>query len=243
MIPLRDSIPNVHRPVMVWTIIAVNTIAFLFVLELNHFQLVKFFHLFGVVPARFTHPEWARWMGYPDGGYISLITHMFLHSGWLHFLGNMWTLWIFADNIEDVMGPFRFLVFYLLCGLCSLLIHFLFNMDSAVPVVGASGAIAGVMGAYFLLYPHAKVVTFIPIFFVPYIFELPALIFLGFWFLIQIISAISSNVFSSAGGGVAWWGHAGGFLAGMLLLSLFKNEKRCYYCYKQKESDHNFHLK
>ena len=232
MIPIRDSIPNVHKPVMVWTIIVINALLFLLTLHLNDYGLARLFHVFGVVPARFTHPGWALWAGYPEGGYYSFFTYMFLHSGWLHFLGNMLTLWIFADNIEDIMGPFKFLAFYFLCGLGALALHFVFSPDSAVPVVGASGAIAGVMGAYFLLYPHSKVVVIVPIIIIPLFFELPALIFLGLWFLIQFFSGITSHVGASSGGEVAWWAHVGGFLIGMFLLKFFKDEKRCYYCYK-----------
>ncbi len=233
MIPIRDSIPNVHTPVMVRSIIAVNAVIFLFALHLSDYSLARMFHEFGVVPARFTNPQWAEWMGYPQGGYYAFFTYMFIHGGWLHFLGNMLTLWIFADNIEDIMGPFKFLAFYFLCGLGALGIHILFNPDSAVPVVGASGAIAGVMGAYFLLYPHSKVVTIIPIFIIPFFIELPAVIFLGVWFLMQFFSGVSAQVgVPSGSGGVAWWAHVGGFVLGMILLRFFRDEKRCYYCYK-----------
>ncbi len=238
MLPLRDSIPNVHTPVMVRTIIAVNTLFFLVTLQMDPHSLARLFHLLGVVPARFTHPEWAVWMGYPQEGYYSFLTYMFIHGGWLHFLGNMLTLWIFADNIEDIMGPFKFLGFYFLCGLGALFLQFIFSPDSAVPIIGASGAIAGVMGAYFLLYPHSKVVVLIPVVIIPLFIELPALIFLGLWFLMQFFSGVSSQVgvSSSSGGAVAWWAHVGGFLLGMFLLRFFKDEKRCYYCYQAGQS-------
>lgn len=241
MIPLRDNIPTLHRPYMVWTILALNILVFLDVLALSSSQQHLFFHLFGVVPARFFHPDWAMWRGYPDGGSIAFVTHMFLHAGWLHIIANMWSLWIFADNIEDVMGPLRFAVFYLLCGLCALAVHMVTSPDSTVPVVGASGAIGGIMGAYFALYPHARVVTMIPIFFFPLIVEVPALFFLGAWFLSQVFSGLVS---SADGGGVAWWAHIGGFVAGMLLLRFFRDNTRCVYCYKSatwKEQEKNDH--
>ncbi len=230
MIPLKDSIPNVFRPYMVWTIIGSNAIVFMYTLSLTQVSMVGFFHFFGVVPIRFTQPELAMQIGYPDGGYYTLITHMFIHGGLLHFVLNNWMLWIFADNIEDVMGPFRFLVFYLVCGAGALVVHIIFNMDSQIPVVGASGAIAGVMGAYLLLYPHARVITFIPIFFLPYIIEIPAVVFLGVWFLIQVVSAIGADI-TGTGAGVAWWAHAGGFIVGMAIIPLFRDKKRCYRCY------------
>jgi len=231
LIPLKDSIPNVYRPYTVIGLIGVNALIFLYTASLGPEGMNRIFHLFGLVPARFTQPEWAAWMGYPETGFYTVITYMFLHGGFWHFLINSWMLWVFAVNIEDVMGSLRFLLFYLLCGVAALGVHMIFNLSSTIPVVGASGAVAGVMGAYFLLYPHSWVITFIPPFFV---IRIPAVIFLGIWFIIQIISAIGAGIFSS-GSGVAWWAHAGGFLAGMLLLPLFKDEKRCYYCYRAQD--------
>jgi membrane associated rhomboid family serine protease len=219
---------------MVYALIAANALVFFFTLSVPEQNLPVFFQLYGAVPLRFTDPGWAVQVGYPDSGVLTFFSYMFLHGGWLHFLTNMWSMWIFADNIEDVMGPWKFLAFYLLAGLAALSAHMFFNAASPVPVVGASGAIAGVMGAYFLLYPHSKVLVLIPIFFFPYIVEVPALIFLGIWFLIQFVSGVSSGL-SGAGGGIAWWAHAGGFIAGMLLLPLFRDKDRCYYCYKRTE--------
>ncbi len=236
MIPLKDSIPTVHKPYMVWCLIGVNTLVFIYTLGLDTTDLARFFHLYGVVPARFTQPEWAAWMGYPDQGFYTAISYMFVHGGLGHFLINCWMLWIFANNIEDVMGPWKFLAFYLLSGVAALFIHMVFNWNSSVPVVGASGAIAGVMGAYLLLYPHSRVVTFIPVFFVV---EVPAVIFLGIWFIIQLVSAVGAGILS-AGSGVAWWAHAGGFVAGMALLPLFKDNDRCYYCYQVRRNKSEF---
>jgi membrane associated rhomboid family serine protease len=214
----------------VYAIIILNVLAFLFMLGVPREALPAFVHLFGVVPLRFSDPAWAAAMGFPQGGAYTFLTYMFLHGGWLHLLVNMWTMWIFGDNIEDVMGPWRFLVFYVCCGLAALGVHFAFNMHSTLPVVGASGAIAGVMGAYFLLYPHAKVVTLIPIIIIPFIVELPAVLFLGIWFVTQFFSGFSEAV-SARTGTIAWWAHAGGFVAGMLLLPIFRRSDRCYYCY------------
>lgn len=231
MFPLRDNIPSRHRPYAMWTLLALNIAVFLGCLGLGPAQEFKLFHLFGVVPARFFNPEWAMFQGYPEGLLLPLGTHMFLHSGWMHLILNMWTLWIFGDNVEDVMGPFRFLTFYMLCGLGALAVHMLTSPGSTVPVVGASGAIAGVMGAYFFLYPHAKVVTFLPILIIPFVFELPAVFYLGAWFMTQVFSGMLAP---SGGGGVAWWAHIGGFVAGMLLLRFFRDDSRCYYCYRSE---------
>ncbi len=226
---------------MVWTVIALNALVFIYTLGLSPADLTVFFHLFGVVPLRLTQPQLATAVGYPDSGYYTLITHMFIHGGFLHIILNCWMLWIFADNIEDVMGPFRFLIFYLVCGAGALIVHIFFNLDSPVPVVGASGAIAGVMGAYFLLYPHSRVITIIPILFLPYIIEIPAVVFLGVWFVIQIVSALGSDILGS-GSGVAWWAHAGGFIVGMAILPLFRDKKRCYHCYERNRRKKGFLL-
>lgn len=228
MIPLYDSVPRVHKPYAVYLLILANALVFAWTLTLSPNQLQTLFHLYGVVPARFSHPEMARLAGYPAFGLPSFVTYMFLHGGWLHVILNMWMLWIFADNIEDVMGPVRFMVFYLCCGLAALAVHYAANADSVAPVVGASGAIAGVMGAYFLLYPHARVTVLIPIFIFPLIISVPAVLFLGLWFASQFFSGVAS--LGGPGGGIAWWAHAGGFVAGMLLLPVFRKRGRCYFC-------------
>jgi len=144
---------------------------------------------------------------------------MFLHGGWLHLIGNMWFLWIFGDNIEDRLGHLRYLVFYLVCGLGAGLAHTLFNLSSAIPTIGASGAVAGVLGGYLLLYPHARVLTLLPWFFA---LELPAYVVLALWFVIQLFSGTASlGARDASAGGVAWWAHIGGFLLGLALVKLF----------------------
>ncbi|AGW14625.1 rhomboid family intramembrane serine protease [Megalodesulfovibrio gigas] len=232
MLPLRDSIPRVHRPVAVLLIITANALVFLYQLGLPPALEEQFIHFWGVIPARLFHSDWSFWHQYPET-HLYLFSYMFLHAGWGHFLLNMLFLWIFGDNIEDVMGPWRFLLFYVSCGLAALLLHAYFHPDSTTPILGASGAIAGVMGSYFLLYPHSRVLTLIPIIIIPYFVEIPALVFLGLWFLIQLISGLST-LGSAEGGGIAWWAHAGGFLAGMVLLPVFRNRSRCYFCYNDR---------
>jgi membrane associated rhomboid family serine protease len=221
MIPIRDTIPSRRTPVMTWSLIAINTAVFLYQLTLGPEELQRLIYLFGIVPARYTHPDWAQWIGFPVDDYWPFITSMFLHGSWMHIIGNMWTLWIFGDNVEDRMGPWRFLVFYLLTGLVAGLTHWFTNLHSVVPTVGASGAIAGVLGAYFVLYPRSRIIVLLPIFFWPFFFELPAVTYLLFWFLSQVVSGTIAGLSASDVGGVAWWAHVGGFAAGMVLYRLF----------------------
>ncbi len=226
MLPVKDTVPSRNPPVMVWLLIAANTLVFLYELGLPPPELQAFFYRFGLVPARYTHPEWALVLGFPVDDYWPFFTSMFLHGGWVHFLGNMWTLWIFGDNVEDRMGPLRFLVFYLLCGIIAGLVHWLTNPHSTIPTVGASGAIAGVMGAYFVLFPYARVIALVPIFFFPFFFEIPAVFYLGMWFVSQLFSGVLALAATGQVGGIAWWAHVGGFAAGSLLHFLFVQSQR-----------------
>ena len=178
-----------------------------------------------MVPARFSDPSWAAWAGYPSEPILPLLSYMFLHGDWLHLLLNMWMLWIFADNIEDVTGHVRFLVFYVCCGLAAVALHALFNLGSSIPIIGASGAVAGVLGAYFVLYPHGRVSTLIFVVVLP----IRAVVFLGIWFVMQVLYGIQDG--NGQVSDVAWWAHVGGFLAGMLLIRVFRLKDRCYYCY------------
>ncbi len=228
MFPIKDTIPSRNTPIVTWILILVNAVVFLFELTLSEHQLVQFFYLFGLVPARYTHPAWAMWVGLPVDTYWPLLTHIFVHGGWMHIIANMWALWIFGDNVEDRMGPVRFLTFYLLCGLAAGAVHMLVNADSTVPSVGASGAIAGVMGAYFYMFPYSRIVVLLPIFFFPFFFELPAVIYLGFWALAQLFSGTFSVAAPNEVGGVAWWAHIGGFVTGMVLHFAFVKNKAAY---------------
>jgi membrane associated rhomboid family serine protease len=216
MIPIRDTVPSKNYPVVNTTLIGINLLVFLVQLAQGP-NLDKFVYIYGLVPARYSVPGIAAYFS-PGLQLFSLFSFMFLHGGWLHLIGNMWSLWIFGDNVEDRLGSARYLVFYLLCGLLSGLFHLVFNLGSNIPTIGASGAIAGVMGAYIILYPQSKILTLIPIIFIPWFIEIPAFVFLGIWFLIQFANAAGS---SGGMGGVAWWAHVGGFIFGMVLVKLF----------------------
>lgn len=222
MLPIADNVPRRGAAVTTWSLIAANTIVFSLMLGLDEAQIERLFYLFGVVPARYTHPEWAAWVGFPIDNYWPFLTSMFLHGGWLHIISNMWVLWLFGDNVEDRMGPMRFLLFYLMCGLAAGALHWFTNLDSTVPAVGASGAIAGVIGAYAVLFPRARILVVVPIFFVyPLFFELHALFFVGIWFLTQFFNGTLSLLGPEGVGGVAWWAHIGGFIAGIVLVLPF----------------------
>ena len=217
MIPIRDTIRSETYPIVNSTIIAINVLIFLVELSQGE-RLNKFIYIYGLVPARYSVPQISAY--FTSGQQvISFLTFMFLHGGFLHLLGNMWSLYIFGDNVEDRLGHFRYLAFYLLCGLASGVSHLVLNLHSKMPTIGASGAIAGVMGAYFVLYPKAKVLTLVPIFFFFYFFELPAFLFLGIWFIFQFLSAAGA---SAQAGGIAWWAHIGGFVFGIFFLKLFQ---------------------
>jgi len=217
IIPLRDNIPSKNVPVVNNLLIGINVVIFAFqMVQGSDFAFQRLVYEYGLIPARFTAPELAVRVG-PGHGVFTLLSFMFLHGGFWHLLGNMWFLYIFGDNVEDHLGPLRYLLFYLLCGLASGVSHLLLNAHSNVPTIGASGAIAGVMGAYFLLHPTAKVLTLIPIIFIPLFVEIPAFFFLGFWFLLQFLNAAGS---ASTGSGIAWWAHIGGFIFGMIFIKL-----------------------
>ncbi len=228
MLPIRDTIPRQNPPIATWLLILANSVVFLFELMMPQPVLQQFLHWFGIVPARFTHPDWALSVGFPLHDYWPFLTSMFLHGGWTHIIGNMWTLWIFGDNVEDRMGPVRFVIFYLLCGLAAGIVHCFTNPHSTLPTVGASGAVAGVMGAYFFLFPYSRLVVLFPVLFFPLFFELPAVTYLGFWVLSQVFSGTLSLGDARQVGGVAWWAHVGGFATGLVLQFFFVRRGRAY---------------
>jgi membrane associated rhomboid family serine protease len=230
MFPYRDENETQRAAIVTGTIIALNVLAWLFVQGAGStVALARSVCEFGLIPGELTG-SLAPGTRFPMGpGLVCatdpgrqvwhVITHMFLHGSWMHLLGNMWFLWLFGNNVEDSMGHLRFLAFYLLCGLTAAAAQIVTGPDSPIPMVGASGAISGVMGAYLVLYPRVRVYTLVPLGFIITSMALPAWVMLGYWFLIQFVSGMVS--FGAEGGGVAFWAHIGGFVAGAVLVKLF----------------------
>lgn len=218
MFPIRDTEPSYTRPLVTIAIILINVLAFLFEMSLEPESRNAFIEAYGLVPAHFAT--------------ANLLTHMFLHGGWMHLLGNMWFLWIFGDNIEDILGHGKFLVFYLACGIGAALTQYTATLysdaDPRIPMVGASGAIAGVMGAYLLKFPQSRIYSLVTVIFFFTTTEIPAWIMLIYWFVVQFFSGVWSIGTSqvSEGGGVAFFAHVGGFLAGIALIFLMPTHRR-----------------
>jgi membrane associated rhomboid family serine protease len=232
MFPIRDDQPRYSTPFVNGFLIVLNILIYLFQSSLDPRSYELFARQFGVVPSHLS-AFLAGSPKYPLAAIvISFFTSMFLHAGWMHVLGNMWFLYIFGDNIEDYLGHFKYLVFYVLCGLFAMGTQVAIYPYSNLPTVGASGAIAGVLGAYFILYPRARVLTW---FFV-FIFYLPAWVMLGYWFVLQFFAGAVSLSMAQAGrdvGGVAVWAHVGGFVAGLVMVKLFpERERRTPYAYR-----------
>jgi membrane associated rhomboid family serine protease len=217
VIPLKDSNPTERFPIVTVLFIALNILVYLYEVALGEGRGEYFIGAFALVPARLFHA--AEVIPGPFPASVTLFTSMFLHGGLFHLAGNMLYLWIFGNNIEDAMGRVRFVVFYLLCGMVAAVSHAMTNTQSLIPMIGASGAVSGVLGAYLLLYPNARVLTLFTLGFFVRMIEVPAMAVLGFWFVFQFLSAMVSQ---GSGGGVAWYAHIGGFLAGMVLVGLFK---------------------
>ncbi|MGE5644366.1 MAG: rhomboid family intramembrane serine protease [Acidobacteriota bacterium] len=212
MIPLRDTERSSSPPLITILLIVINAAVFFYEISLDPFSRNHLIATYGVVPDHFR--------------FSTLFTSMFLHGGWLHVIGNMWFLWIFGDNVEDILGHWQYLVFYLLCGMTAGLAHLTLNAGSSVPAIGASGAIAGVMGAYLVKFRHSRILTLVPIFFFLTTYELPAAFVLIYWFVIQLFSGVGSVAYSrSSQGGVAWFAHVGGFIAGIALIYVLRTKQ------------------
>jgi membrane associated rhomboid family serine protease len=222
MFPLQDTNPSRSVPVVTWFLVLANVIVFFFELSMDPHELNAFIHMFGVVPKQFL----------ADPNIFELITifsAMFMHGGWMHLIGNMWALLIFGDNVEDRVGHVRYLLFYLVCGTIAALTHIYLGSMPSAPMIGASGAVAGVLGAYAVLFPGAKVMTVIPIGFIPFFLQIPAYYYLGIWFLMNLLPgllSLPSTAAERAGENIAVLAHVGGFVAGALLVKLV--ERRDY---------------
>ena len=224
VIPIRDTVPSRTAPLVTVALIAVNVLVFLHETALGP-HLERYVFHYGFIPQRFVH--WADYGQDPwdAARFAPLFTSMFWHGGWLHLLGNMLYLWVFGDNVEHRLGHLRYLLFYVLCGLSAAAAQIAFSPNSALPTVGASGAIAGVLGAYLVSFPRSRVVTMLipPI---PWFVQIPAMFFLAFWFLMQLLSGVVSlGQRADNLGGVAWWAHIGGFIAGIALVKLLEPEE------------------
>ena len=220
MLPLRDNIPSRSLPLVTWALIVMNVLVFIYQTNLKPFALNNFINAYGVIPARLDPVQPTTWM--------PLLSAIFLHGGWFHLISNMWVLFIFGDNIEDRLGHLKYLGFYVLGGIFANVLQAMITPSSLVPAIGASGAIAAVLGGYFFLFPRARVVTLIPIFLYPWIVEISAFIFLGFWFVMQLYSGFQSLSIPAGAsmGGVAWWAHIGGFVFGMVAVLFFGRRPR-----------------
>lgn len=217
MFPLKDTIRSRSFPLVNWLIIATNLLIFIYASSLGN-AIDNFYSTYGLIPASFSFSN--------PQSLLTLFTSMFLHGGWLHIISNLWALYIFGDNVEDRMGPVGYLVFYLLCGLAAGLAQVVLTPDQSIPGIGASGAIAGVLAAYLVLFPRSRVITLILLFFFITFAEIPAVLYLGFWFLVQFLSGLMTLGASQNVGGIAYWAHIGGFLSGLLLVYLFAGRPR-----------------
>lgn len=216
MIPIRDTAPCNSTPYVTWSLMAICIFIFV-VMQLMPYELsYKLIYLYGMVPNRYANPQWGLAYGMPFDGYLSFLTSLFLHGNWLHIILNMWFMWIFGDNVEDRMGRWRFLAFYLLCGLLATLMQWYSAPTLAIPVIGASGAIAGVLAAYYFLYPFERVIVY----FFPIVVQIPAVTFLGLWVIFQLYH-ITTSTYVEGAADSAWWAHIGGFIAGAILHRFF----------------------
>jgi membrane associated rhomboid family serine protease len=222
MFPLKDDNPTTIAPLVTWSLIAINVAIFLYQGSLGP-RAQSCVYKYGAIPAVVTGERSLPGNLAVIPPFLSIFTSMFLHGGWLHLIGNMWYLWIFGNNIEEAMGRLRYLSFYLICGFSASLSHILLNTGSTLPSIGASGAIAGVLGAYAMLYPRARVLTFVLLVFFIRLLYIPAGFMLGFWFIFQLLSGSMAG--DQNAGGVAFWAHIGGFIAGVILVGLFKKKE------------------
>jgi rhomboid family protein len=234
MIPIQNTVPSRYPPVITWMLIAANCFVFLFQVSLSPYELEQLLRQFALIPARYSEVA----SGDADLAAVDILpffSMMFLHGGWLHLILNMWMLWLFGPTIEDRLGHGRYLAFYLVCGLAASVAHVMFNSTSIVPALGASGAIAGILGCYMRLFPLARVVVVVPILFIPIFIEVHALVFIGLWFLLQLFQSTMELLLPPSSGGVAWWAHVGGFLAGFVLGPLLVRSEQRYRVYYPDE--------
>src|SRR3984893_6673934 len=215
MFPVANGVPLRYLPIATWALIATNAVVFLFEVNLSPSQLNELLYSFALVPARYcASGVFDSSLSLND--YLPFVSNMFLHDGWLHLIVNMWTLWLFGRAVEDQLGSGRYLDFYFACGIFASVTYAALNPNSTVPALGASGASAGILGCYMRFFPFSRIIVLIPILFIPLFFEVPAMLFAGLWFLFQALGAVVDWSAPFAGGGIAWWAHIGGFIAGVI---------------------------
>ncbi len=241
MFPIRNTVPTRHVPIATWALIALNCGVFLIELRLGPAALDQFLSRFALIPARYFQSGLFDQIASAPGDYLPFFTNMFLHGGWLHLILNMWSLWLFGPAVEDRLGSGRYLGLYLLCGVIASVTHAAFNPTSTEPALGASGAIAGVLGAYLRMFPFARVLVLVPIIFIPLFFDVPAIVFIGFWFLTNLLEGTTALLMPAAGGAIAWWAHVGGFVAGLVLAGLLRQPPERYRPYQADEGVFGFH--
>lgn len=225
MFPIRDSVARTRLPVVVWSLIGLNVAVFLHQLTLSQPEMASFLLRYALIPQRYVNPDWAASVGLSAWDVSPFLTNTFLHGGFLHIISNMWVLYIFGPALEDRLGAGRFTTLYLLSGIAASVTHAVFNAGSTVPALGASGAIAGVIAAYAVRFPYAWVRVLVPIIIIPLFFDIPAMLFAGLWFLAQVMQGTTELFAPSTGGGIAWWAHIGGFVAGWLLLTRLEPQR------------------
>lgn len=210
MFPIKDTIRAQSFPIVNWILIVANALVFLLEISMSDGELNRFIYTWGLVPNQLNTTQPLT--------FVPFFTHMFLHGGWLHVISNMWILFIFGDNVEDRIGSLRYLIFYLTGGIIAGALQvFTSGLASDVPAIGASGAIAAILGAYFVFYPRARVLTLIPVFVIPWMVNVPAIVYLGVWFVTQLFQGVMALSSTAAAGGIAWWAHIGGFLFGLIM--------------------------
>ena len=213
MFPLYDTVRSHRFPAINLILIVINALAFLYEIQMDPSALKEFIFEWGLIPARL--------LSNPSAAWSTIFTSMFLHGGWFHIINNMWVLFVFGDNVEARMGGIRYLIFYLLCGVAAVLLQTYVLPSSDVPMIGASGAVAGVLGAYLILFPRSRIASLVPILFIFTIIEIPAVIFLLFWFVSQLYSGLFA-IQGGGGSGIAWWAHIGGFIFGIIMVFFFR---------------------
>lgn len=242
MFPLKTNVAIRFAPIVTWSLILVNVYIFIIQSTLSEHEARLLLMQYGLIPAAFFHPEWAASQGLEGGRLLPFLTNIFMHGGWAHIIFNMWTLYIFGPAIEDRLGAGRFLAFYLLCGIGASMAHAIANSASIIPALGASGAIAGVLGAYMRLFPFSRLIVMFLIVIFPVFFELHAAVYVGMWFFLQLFQGIGTLLNPLAGiqGGIAWWAHIGGFLIGWLIVQAIRRGDDHYRPYQRDEGIHGF---